>query len=113
MLTEFTPEDTMTTAGAVWTGLGFLAIFAICGLLVLIGERTYSLTTRERMRPLPAILRATLQVLVGGPLRLHQRRMAAVRAASHTCQAERTHAMLRHPSARGYRHLRAVPDRVA
>lgn len=90
---------------------GIVAFFAVAFVAALVIERTISFARYERMNPVAAFVRAVLSTVVGGPLRLHQRRMAAVAQAT---AAARAHAMLRHPSAQnGYRHLRSVPDQVA
>jgi hypothetical protein len=104
---------TYAVADSLTTGLSLLAVFGFCLVLAATGQRLQDLRAREGMALAPALLRATLQVLVGGPLRLHQRRMAAVRLDAMRLGTERALAMQRHPSAHGTRHLRAVPDRVA
>lgn len=111
MITEFTPE-TSTDFNSLATSLGILAVLAACFLVTLIGERAWGLWKVEGMNPFAALLRGFFQVVIGSPLRLHLSRVAAVRADSHVC-ADRAHAMLRHPSAQGYRHLSSVPSRVA
>lgn len=115
MLTEFTPE-TGTDFNALATGLGFLAVVGACLLVTLIVERAWGLFRVEQMNPVAALVRAFFQVVIGTPIAAHLSRMDRVRADAATHERdciERAHSMARHPSARGHRHLRSVPNRVA
>lgn len=76
MSNDFNPEFASPAASAL-SALALIGLFAALFLLIAIGT-TYR--TLPATAPAPArLLRATLMVTVGGPIRFHQRRMAVVR----------------------------------